>query len=111
MPGRLGRGVEDAAGLSGRGGAAARFFRGPFRGTSVAVIAERDRPPGDVVKISDETLGNGGRRCRVGELHLAFVTDEGVAKEHDQRRNPDLESRSDATQASIVQGVDAAISL
>ena len=40
----------------------------------------------------------------------ALVADEGVVGKHSRRRNPELESRVDATLSSAAEGVDAAIS-
>ena len=51
-----------------------------------------------------------GKRTRatVGDLHPAFVAEEGVAMEHTQRQAPDFKSRRNATHASAVEGVGAA---
>ena len=64
----------------------------------------------DVAGNSDEGLSSQEKRRRVGDFHLAFVAEEEVVKEHAQWRNPDWKSRLDATQSSVVEGVDAAIS-
>ena len=50
------------------------------------------------------------KRYRAGALRTASVADTGVAEEYAQWRNPELKSIIDANQASVVEGVDAAIS-
>ena len=46
----------------------------------------------------------------MGDLHVAFAADTGVAREISQRQNPELNSRLGATRPSEEEGVDAAIS-
>ena len=43
-------------------------------------------------------------------LGSAFVADKEVAKEHTQRRNPELMPRQGATRPSVVEGAGNAIS-
>ena len=66
--------------------------------------------PVDVMGNPADSIRSQGRRFRAGDLHLAFVADEEVAKKHAQRRNPDLKARLDATRSSVVEGVGAATS-
>ena len=51
-----------------------------------------------------------GERCERNAPRLVFVVDRGVAKEHAQWRNPELEPQVEASRTSAVEGVAAAIS-
>ena len=50
--------------------------------TSVTVTRKRGRATEDVVGKSDASLGSQEKRCRVGDLRLAFVTEKEAAGEH-----------------------------
>ena len=50
------------------------------------------------------------RRYRADASRAALVADMGVVKEHAQCRNPGLKWKVGATQSSVAEGVDAAIS-
>ena len=50
--------------------------------TSVAVTGKRGRATEDVAGNSDASLGSQEKRCRVGDLRLAFVTEKEAAGEH-----------------------------
>ena len=78
-------------------------------GTSMSVFGERDRPPLDVMKPSNGSQFHRDKRLRADALRAASVADMEVVKRHAQWRNPELESRVDATQPSAVEGVGAAI--
>ena len=77
---------------------------------SGTLTGKQGRAPEDVAGNSGETLGNQAKRRRVGDPLSAFVAEQEVAKEHAQWRNRDLKSRLNASAASVVGGVDAAIS-
>ena len=49
-------------------------------------------------------------RCRAEELRLAFAVENEIAPEHAQRRYPEIAAHWDSSHASVVGGVDAAIS-
>ena len=78
--------------------------------TPGASAGKRDWSPADVVDILGGSLGNRGRRCRVGDLHSAFFADKEVVRGPAQWRHPDLKVRRDATRPSAVERVDDAIS-
>ena len=78
--------------------------------TSASVTEKRGRVPVDVAANLDGPLWNQEKRGRVGDPRLATVADKEVVKEHAQWRNPELKSRLDAAQASVVGGVCAATS-
>ena len=75
--------------------------------TSATGTGKRGRAPDDAAETSGEKLGTQGKRCRVGDLHPASVTQTEVLEGHAQLRNPDLKSRLDATQAPAAGGVEA----
>ena len=83
---------------------------GNAMGASDTVSANRDREPADVGENTDESIRNQGKRCCAGDPHLAFVSDKDVVKGYAQLWNPDLKSRSDATQASVLVAVGATTS-
>ena len=62
-------------------------------GTSETLAGKQDRGLVDVAGNSEEALRNQEWRCRVGVLHLAFVADKELVKEHAQWQSPDLEAR------------------
>ena len=49
-------------------------------------------------------------RDTMDALRLALAVGNGVAKAYPRRRNPEINSRADATGSSVAEGVDAAIS-
>ena len=62
-----------------------------------------------MVEISEESLRNEEKRHDAGDLQVACLAGKEVVKGHAQWRNPDLKARRDATPASPVEGVNAAI--
>ena len=78
--------------------------------TSETLAGKRDRAPMDVAENSKDSFRNLDRRCRVGDLHLAFVAEKKFAREHTHWWNPDMKTRWNATRACVVEGADAAIS-
>ena len=64
----------------------------------------------DVAENVEGPPRNQEKRCRADDRHFAFDTDKEVVKEHAQWRNPELKSRLDATQSSVIGAMNAAIS-
>ena len=77
--------------------------------TSATVTGKRGRPTADVVEFLNSATGAQAKRYRVVASRLALVAEKAVAKKHAKWRNPGLKSGADASQCSVVEGVDAAI--
>ena len=76
--------------------------------TSVFVSGQMGRPPADVAEYPNGPPQSPDRRCRGNALRLAFLADKEIAKGGTQWRQPELQSRVDAINSSVVEGVDAA---
>ena len=72
--------------------------------TSGTLSGKWNRAMVDAAANSDELHGNQDRRCRVGDLHSAFVADGKVAKGNTQWWNPESEARWGATRISAAGG-------
>ena len=75
-----------------------------------SVLGKRDRPALEGVETLVGSQGRQDRRFRGDALRVASVADLQVVKEHAQWRNPELKPQVDATQSSVVEGVDGAVS-
>ena len=75
---------------------------------SASVTGQRGRAPGDVEANLEGPSRNQKKRRRFDGLCLALLADKEVAREHPNRRNPELRSRADATRTFVVEGVGGA---
>ena len=78
---------------------------GDVMDTSATVAGKMGRAPVDAVENSDVPLEVREERCRVGDLHFAYVADKEVVKGRAQWQNPVVKSRLGATQSSVADGV------
>ena len=63
--------------------------------TSETSTGKRDRAPAEGVVASDVPTQSASKRSRLGDLHLASVIDEEVAKERAQQWRSDMEEKID----------------
>ena len=75
-----------------------------------AVERKRNRNMPDATDASDDLPATRAKRCRVDDLLLASAAEEEVAEEHAKLWGPEIKAHSDATHASLLEGVDAVIS-
>ena len=81
--------------------------------TSKTVSRKRERAPAEGAMDSVVSSRTPGKRCRVGDLHVAFAVEEEVVKERAQWRHPEMKSKMDAqsrldpAESFVVDGVGA----
>ena len=79
--------------------------------SSVSVSGKRECLPVNAAGNLNGSHQSRDKRYRVDAFRLASDSDNKVVREPARKRNPEWESRADATQSSVVERVDAAISL
>ena len=77
---------------------------------SVTATGKRGRPPADAVEALNFPTYTQNKRYRADALRLALVVDKEVVDGRSQWWVPELKSRVGATRASVMEGVDTAIS-
>ena len=81
-----------------------------FGNTSETVSATRERAMADVTDTPHYLPATREPRCRVSDLHLAFVAEKEIAKEHAKWRDSEVKAHWDTNHAPPAEGPGAAIS-
>ena len=63
--------------------------------TSETICGKRERAPAERVMDMDIPTHSLGRKCRLGDLHLALGADKDGVKEHAKLRRPEMEEKID----------------
>ena len=79
--------------------------------SSASVLGKRDRPPPNWVDNVVDSPVSQDKRPRADALRVALVADMEGVRGHDPWRNPELKSQVVAAHSSVVEGVDAAVSV
>ena len=78
--------------------------------TTGAVERKRAHDNENVMDTSGDKPAAKAKRCRVEDIYPATVVEKDILKERAQWRNSEMTAHQDAAEASLLKGVDAAIS-